>query len=272
MLLIDIFKKYVMNESNEKLFDSTEDFMDEYVSDAQNIDYEIVRLYGQRDFYNPFEDTVDTYVYWKKCWDAFIHRRKNMFQKAWNSLSKEYDFDNNYSKHSTVSSTNTGTVGSNYSANTTNNYSSKVNGIHSANIDTNYLGEEKTHTTVGQGIVDTVHGEVPYDESEYKNISKDTSTTHERVGDNNLSYENRHDKVTENRNDNVTDTKQDTTVDKRNNTVEENKQNNVVEDIYGNTGIYSPTNLLENEYIFRIKTDFYIDVISKFINEVTIYL
>ena len=272
MLLIDIFKKYVMNESNEKLFDSTEDFMDEYISDAQNIDYEIVRLYGQRDFYNPFEDTVDTYVYWKKCWDAFIHRRKNMFQKAWNSLSKEYDFDNNYSRHSTVNSTNTGRVGSNYSANTTNNYSSKVNGIHSANIDTNYLGEEKTHTTVGQGIVDTVHGEVPYDKTEYKNVSKDTSTTHERVGDNNLSYENRQDKVTENRNDNVTDTKQDTTVEERNNTVDENKQNNVVEDTYGNTGIYSPTVLLENEYVFRIKKDFYIDVISQFINEVTIYL
>ena len=224
MLLIDIFKKYVMNESNENLFNSTEDFMDDYIIDAQNIDYEIVRLYGQRDFYNPFEDTVDTYVYWKKCWDAFIHRRKNMFQKAWNSLSKEYDFDNNYSRHSTV------------------------NSIHSANVDTSYIGEEKTHMTVGQGVVDTVHGEVPYDNSEYKNVSKDTSTTHERVGDNNLSYENRQDKVTENRN------------------------NNVVEDTYGNTGIYSPTNLLENEYIFRIKTDFYIDVISQFINEVTIYL
>ena len=51
MLLIDIFKKYVMNESNEKLFDSTEDFMDEYISDAQNIDYEITHddsvLYGK---------------------------------------------------------------------------------------------------------------------------------------------------------------------------------------------------------------------------------
>lgn len=224
MLLIDIFKKYVMNVNNEKLFDSTEYFMNDYISDAQNIDYEIVRLYGQRDFYNPFEDTVDTYVYWKKCWDAFIHRRKNMFQKAWDSLSKEYDFDNNYSRHSIV------------------------NSIHSANVDTDYLGEEKTHMTVGQGIVDTVHGEVPYDNSEYKNVSKDTSTTHERVGDNNLSYENRQDKVTEKRN------------------------NNVVEDTYGNTGIYSPTNLLENEYVFRIKTDFYIDVISQFINEVTIYL
>ena len=224
MLLIDIFKKYVMNESNENLFNSTEDFMDDYISDAQNIDYEIVRLYGQRDFYNPFEDTVDTYVYWKKCWDAFIHRRKNMFQKAWNSLSKEYDFDSNYSRHTTV------------------------NTKHSANVDTDYLGEEKTHMTVGQGIVDNVHGEVPYDNSEQNNISKDTSTTHERIGDNNLSYENRKDKVTEQRNDNVT------------------------EDTYGNTGIYSPTNLLENEYIFRIKTDFYIDVISQFINEVTIYL
>ena len=224
MLLIDIFKKYVMNENNESLFNSTEDFMVDYISDAQNIDYEIVRLYGQRDFYNPFEDTIDTYVYWKKCWDAFIHRRKNMFQKAWNSLSKEYDFDSNYSRHSTV------------------------NTNHSANVDTDYLGEEKTHMTVGQGIVDNVHGEVPYDKSDYKNISKDTSTTHERIGDNNLSYENRKDKVTETRNDNV------------------------VEDTYGNTGIYSPTNLLENEYIFRIKTDFYIDVISQFINEVTIYL
>ena len=224
MLLIDIFKKYVMNESNEKLFNSTEDFMDDYISDAQNIDYEIVRLYGQRDFYNPFEDTVDTYVYWKKCWDAFIHRRKNMFQKAWNSLSKEYDFDNNYSRHSTIDTT------------------------HSANVDTNYLGSEKTHMVSGQGIVDNVHSEVPFDKSEYKNISKDTSTSHERVGDSNLSYENREDKVTENRN------------------------NKIVEDTYGNTGIYSPTNLLENEYEFRIKTDFYIDIISQFINEVTIYL
>lgn len=224
MLLIDIFKKYVMNESNEKLFDSTEDFMDEYISDAQNIDYEIVRLYGQRDFYNPFEDTVDTYVYWKKCWDAFIHRRKNMFQKAWDSLSKEYDFDSNYSRHSTVKN------------------------IHSGNVDTNYLGTEKVHMTNGEGIVDTIHSEVPFDKSDFKNISKDVSTTHERISDSNLSYENRQDKVTETKNDNV------------------------VEDTYGNTGIYSPTNLLENEYVFRIKTDFYIDVISQFINEVTIYL
>lgn len=224
MLLIDIFKKYVMNESNEKLFNSTEDFMDEYISDAQNIDYEIVRLYGQRDFYNPFEDTVDTYVYWKKCWDAFIHRRKNMFQKAWDSLSKEYDFDSNYSRHSTVKNT------------------------HSGNVDTNYLGTEKVHMTNGEGIVDTIHSEVPFDKSDFKNISKDVSTTHERISDSNLSYENRQDKVTESKNDNV------------------------IEDTYGNTGIYSPTNLLENEYIFRIKTDFYIDVISQFINEVTIYL
>ena len=224
MLLIDIFKKYVMNEINEKLFDSTEDFMDEYISDAQNIDYEIVRLYGQRDFYNPFEDTVDTYVYWKKCWDAFIHRRKNMFQKAWDSLSKEYDFDSNYSRHSTVKNT------------------------HSGNVDTNYLGTEKVHMTNGEGIVDTIHSEVPFDKSDFKNISKDVSTTHERISDSNLSYENRQDKVTESKNDNV------------------------VEDTYGNTGIYSPTNLLENEYVFRIKTDFYIDVISQFINEVTIYL
>ena len=224
MLLIDIFKKYVMNESNEKLFDSTEDFMDEYISDAQNIDYEIVRLYGQRDFYNPFEDTVDTYVYWKKCWDAFIHRRKNMFQKAWDSLIKEYDFDSNYSRHSTIKNT------------------------HSGNVDTNYLGTEKVHMTNGEGIVDTIHSEVPFDKSDFKNISKDVSTTHERISDSNLSYENRQDKVTESKNDNV------------------------VEDTYGNTGIYSPTNLLENEYVFRIKTDFYIDVISQFINEVTIYL
>ena len=224
MLLIDIFKKYVMNESNEKLFDSTEDFMDDYISNAQNIDYEIVRLYGQRDFYNPFEDTVDTYVYWKKCWDAFIHRRKNMFQKAWNSLSKEYDFDSNYSRHSTVKNT------------------------HSGNVDTNYLGTEKVHMSNGEGIVDTIHSEVPFDKSDFKNISKDVSTTHERISDSNLSYENRQDKVTESKNDNV------------------------VEDTYGNTGIYSPTNLLENEYVFRIKTDFYIDVISQFINEVTIYL
>ena len=224
MLLIDIFKKYVMNESNEKLFDSTEDFMDDYISDAQNIDYEIVRLYGQRDFYNPFEDTVDTYVYWKKCWDAFIHRRKNMFQKAWDSLIKEYDFDSNYSRHSTIKNT------------------------HSGNVDTNYLGTEKVHMTNGEGIVDTVHSEVPFDKSDFKNISKDVSTTHERISDSNLSYENRQDKVTESKNDNV------------------------VEDTYGNTGIYSPTNLLENEYVFRIKTDFYIDVISQFINEVTIYL
>ena len=224
MLLIDIFKKYVMNESNEKLFDSTEDFMDDYISNAQNIDYEIVRLYGQRDFYNPFEDTVDTYVYWKKCWDAFIHRRKNMFQKAWNSLSKEYDFDSNYSRHSTVKNT------------------------HSGNVDTNYLGTEKVHMSNGEGIIDTIHSEVPFDKSDVKNISKDVSTTHERISDSNLSYENRQDKVTESKNDNV------------------------VEDTYGNTGIYSPTNLLENEYVFRIKTDFYIDVISQFINEVTIYL
>lgn len=224
MLLIDIFKKYVMNESNEKMFDSTEDFMDDYVADAQNIDYEIVRLYGQRDFYNPFDDTIDTYVYWKKCWDAFIHRRKNMFQKAWDSLSKEYDFDNNYSMHSTIDTT------------------------HLANVNTNYLGSEKTHMVNGQGIVDNVHSEVPYDKSEYKDISKDITTSHERVGDSNLSYENREDKVSENRN------------------------NKVIEDTYGNTGIYSPTNLLENEYEFRIKTDFYIDVISQFINEVTIYL
>ena len=224
MLLIDIFKKYVMNESNEKLFDSTEDFMDEYISDAQNIDYEIVRLYGQRDFYNPFEDTVDTYVYWKKCWDAFIHRRKNMFQKAWDSLIKEYDFDSNYSRHSTVKNT------------------------HSGNVDTNYLGTEKVHMSNGEGIVDTIHSEVPFDKSDFKNISKDVSTTHERISDSNLSYENRQDKVTESKNDDV------------------------VEDTYGNTGIYSPTNLLENEYVFRIKTDFYIDVISQFINEVTIYL
>ena len=224
MLLIDIFKKYVMNESNENLFNSTEDFMDDYISDAQNIDYEIVRLYGQRDFYNPFEDTVDTYVYWKKCWDAFIHRRKNMFQKAWNSLSKEYDFDSNYSRHSTIKNT------------------------HSGNVDTNYLGTEKVHMTNGEGIVDTIHSEVPFDKSDFKNISKDVSTTHERISDSNLSYENRQDKVTESKNDDV------------------------VEDTYGNTGIYSPTNLLENEYVFRIKTDFYIDVISQFINEVTIYL
>ena len=224
MLLIDIFKKYVMNESNEKLFDSTEDFMDDYISDAQNIDYEIVRLYGQRDFYNPFEDTVDTYVYWKKCWDAFIHRRKNMFQKAWDSLSKVYDFDNNYSRHSTVKNT------------------------HSGNVDTNYLGTEKVHMSNGEGIVDTIHSEVPFDKSDFKNISKDVSTTHQRISDSNLSYENRQDKVTESKNDDV------------------------VEDTYGNTGIYSPTNLLENEYVFRIKTDFYIDVISQFINEVTIYL
>ena len=122
-----------MNESNESLFNSTEDFMDEYVSDAQNIDYEIVRLYGQRDFYNPFEDTVDTYVYWKKCWDAFIHRRKTMFQKAWDNLNKEYDFDSNYSRHSTVKNT------------------------HSANVDTNYLGTEKVHMSNGEGIVDTIH-------------------------------------------------------------------------------------------------------------------
>ena len=224
MLLIDIFKKYVMNESNENLFNSTEDFMDEYISDAQNIDYEIVRLYGQRDFYNPFEDTVDTYVYWKKCWDAFIHRRKNMFQKAWDSLIKEYDFDSNYSRHSTIKNT------------------------HSGNVDTNYLGTEKVHMTNGEGIVDTIHSEVPFDKSDFKNISKDVSTTHERISDSNLSYENRQDKVTESKNDDV------------------------VEDTYGNTGIYSPTNLLENEYVFRIKTDFYIDVISQFINEVTIYL
>ena len=224
MLLIDIFKKYVMNESNESLFNSTEDFMDDYISDAQNIDYEIVRLYGQRDFYNPFEDTVDTYVYWKKCWDAFIHRRKNMFQKAWDSLSKEYDFDSNYSRHSTVKNT------------------------HSGNVDTNYLGTEKVHMSNGEGIVDTIHSEVPFDKSDFKNISKDVSTTHERISDSNLSYENRQDKVTESKNDDV------------------------VEDTYGNTGIYSPTNLLENEYVFRIKTDFYIDVISQFINEVTIYL
>lgn len=224
MLLIDIFKKYVMNKTNENLFNSTEDFMDEYVADAQNIDYEIVRLYGQRDFYNPFEDTVDTYVYWKKCWDAFIHRRKNMFQKAWDSLNKVYDFDNNYSRHSTVKNT------------------------HSSNVDTNYLGTEKVHMTNGEGIVDTIHSEVPFDKSDFKNISKDVSTTHERISDSNLSYENRQDKVTESKNDDV------------------------VEDTYGNTGIYTPTNLLENEYIFRIKTDFYIDVISQFINEVTIYL
>lgn len=224
MLLIDIFKKYVMNKTNENLFNSTEDFMDEYVADAQNIDYEIVRLYGQRDFYNPFEDTVDTYVYWKKCWDAFIHRRKNMFQKAWDSLNKVYDFDNNYSRHSTVKNT------------------------HFGNVDTNYLGTEKVHMTNGEGIVDTIHSEVPFDKSDFKNISKDVSTTHERISDSNLSYENRQDKVTESKNDDV------------------------VEDTYGNTGIYTPTNLLENEYIFRIKTDFYIDVISQFINEVTIYL
>ena len=224
MLLIDIFKKYVMNESNEKLFNSTEDFMDDYISDAQNIDYEIVRLYGQRDFYNPFEDTVDTYVYWKKCWDAFIHRRKNMFQKAWDSLNKAYDFDSNYSRHSTIKNT------------------------HSGNVDTNYLGTEKVHMTNGEGIVDTIHSEVPFDKSDFKNISKDISTTHQRISDSNLSYENRQDKVTESKNDDI------------------------VEDTYGNTGIYSPTNLLENEYIFRIKTDFYIDVISQFINEVTIYL
>ena len=224
MLLIDIFKKYVMNESNENLFNSTEDFMDDYIIDAQNIDYEIVRLYGQRDFYNPFEDTVDTYVYWKKCWDAFIHRRKNMFQKAWDSLIKEYDFDSNYSRHSTVKNT------------------------HSGNVDTNYLGTEKVHMSNGEGIVDTIHSEVPFDKSDFKNISKDVSTTHERISDSNLSYENRQDKVTESKNDDV------------------------VEDTYGNTGIYSPTNLLENEYVFRIKTDFYIDVISQFINEVTIYL
>ena len=224
MLLIDIFKKYVMNESNESLFNSTEDFMDDYIIDAQNIDYEIVRLYGQRDFYNPFEDTVDTYVYWKKCWDAFIHRRKNMFQKAWDNLNKEYDFDSNYSRHSTVKNT------------------------HSGNVDTNYLGTEKVHMTNGEGIVDTIHSEVPFDKSDFKNISKDVSTTHERISDSNLSYENRQDKVTESKNDDV------------------------IEDTYGNTGIYSPTNLLENEYVFRIKTDFYIDVISQFINEVTIYL
>ena len=102
--------------------------------------------------------------------------------------------------------------------------------------------------TNGEGIVDTIHSEVPFDKSDFKNISKDVSTTHERISDSNLSYENRQDKVTESKNDNV------------------------VEDTYGNTGIYSPTNLLENEYIFRIKTDFYIDVISQFINEVTIYL
>lgn len=224
MLLIDIFKKYVMNEINENLFNSTENFMDDYVADAQNIDYEIVRLYGQRDFYNPFDDTVDTYVYWKKCWDAFIHRRKNMFQKAWDSLNKVYDFDNNYSRHSTVKNT------------------------HSANVDTNYLGTEKVHMTNGEGIVDTIHSEVPFDKNDFKNISKDVSTTHQRISDSNLSYENRQDRVTESKNDDV------------------------VEDTYGNTGIYSPTNLLENEYVFRIKTDFYIDVISQFINEVTIYL
>ena len=100
----------------------------------------------------------------------------------------------------------------------------------------------------GEGIVDNIHSEVPFDKSDFKNISKDVSTTHERISDSNLSYENRQDKVTESKNDNV------------------------VEDTYGNTGIYSPTNLLETEYVFRIKTDFYIDVISQFINEVTIYL
>lgn len=208
MLLIDIFKKYVMNESNESLFNSTEDFMDDYIIDAQNIDYEIVRLYGQRDFYNPFEDTVDTYVYWKKCWDAFIHRRKNMFQKAWDALNKIYEFDNNYHRHST--------------------------------IDTDYLGKEKTHTSTTQATADNVHSEVPFDKTEFKNIAKDVITQGARSGDSDLTYEDRKDKI--------------------------------VEDSYGNTGIYSPSTLLNDEYDLRIKTDFYIDVISQFINEVTIYL
>ena len=38
----------------------------------------------------------------------------------------------------------------------------------------------------GEGIVDTIHSEVPFDKSDFKNISKDVSTTHERIRDSNL--------------------------------------------------------------------------------------
>lgn len=208
MLVIDIFKTYVMNVSGEKMFASNEDFMEVYMNNAENIDYELMRLYGQRDFYNPFKDVVDNYVYWKKCWDGFLHRRKAMFQKAWDSLNKNYDFDNNYHRHSEV--------------------------------DTDYMGKEKTHMVNGDGVTDNVHSEVPYDKQDFKQISKDIVTTHQRTGDSDLTYEDRKDKV--------------------------------VEDTYGNTGIYSPSTLLKDEYTLRINTDFYISIIKQFIDEVTIYL
>ena len=68
MLLIDIFKKYVMNESNEKLFDSTEDFMDDYISDAQNIDYEIVK--SELDYYKEPKDFIIDGVELDKTYEA----------------------------------------------------------------------------------------------------------------------------------------------------------------------------------------------------------
>ena len=68
MLLIDIFKKYVMNESNENLFNSTEDFMDDYIIDAQNIDYEIVK--SELDYYKEPKDFIIDGVELDKTYEA----------------------------------------------------------------------------------------------------------------------------------------------------------------------------------------------------------
>lgn len=209
MKVIELYKEYVQGESDACLFPSDELYMAVYRKYCDEIDLELMALYGEREFYNPFEN-LDIFLYWQSCWKAFSKRNAHTFNRMWEDINKDYDFDVLF-KRDVIRTTD-------------------------------YYGGENETSNYGQASSDTVHGEVPNDSSSgnYKDVDKTTVTDRARENHSSRNFQDRQDKE--------------------------------IETTRGNTGVYTETDLLEREYKFRVKNDFFIDIFSKFLAEVCYYV
>lgn len=110
MKIIDLYNEHIKGHAGAKLFNSTAQFMADYTEAYSAIDYDILVLFGQREICNPFEeDAIDTYSFWNKAFNGYIHRNEFNLSRIYYALHKVYEPLDNYNKVSDIAVTEEGT-------------------------------------------------------------------------------------------------------------------------------------------------------------------